>query len=54
VKVSAVTVMGARVHVALEDMRAVNQLALSFHLGLKTEGEVLFTVNEVPMSEVGR
>ena len=54
VAVKAVTVTGARVHVALEDMCVVNQLALSFPLNNEGEGEVLFTVNELPAPGAGR
>ena len=50
----AVTVTGARVHVALEDMCVVNQLALSFPFGKEGENEVLFTVNELPAPGTGR
>ena len=35
-------------HVALEDVRVVNQLALTYDLGEALKGEVLFTINEVP------
>ena len=54
VAVKAVTVTGARVHVALEDMCVVNQLALSFPFGKEGENEVLFTVNELPAPSTGR
>ena len=53
-EVLSATADGARVHVALEDMRVAHQLALSYDLGDGLTGEVLFTVNEVPAPGAGR
>ena len=44
----SVTAVGTRVHVVLEDVRIVDQLAITYDLGEGQEGEVLFTINRVP------
>ena len=48
VKVVSASADGARVHVVLEDVRTVNQLAVTYDLGGDQKGEVLFTINQVP------
>jgi hypothetical protein len=48
VGVEAAATDGAHVHIRLEDMRVVNQLAVTYDLGEGLKGEVLFTINRVP------
>jgi hypothetical protein len=54
VKVLSASADGARLHIRLENMQTVNQLAIEFSLGPSAEGEVLFTVNEVPAPTAGQ
>ena len=54
VKVLSSSADGARVHVTLEDVRVVNQLALTYDLGGELKGEVLFTINQVPIPTTPR
>lgn len=54
VKVLSASADGARLHIRLENMQAVNQLAVEYSLAPRAEGEVLFTVNVVPNPAAGR